>query len=606
GMIAGKDRADVDAVLAAKTRGALVLERVCGAGVDFLLLCSSLTAHLGGPGQSDYCAANAFLDAFAQQRRAAGAPVWSVAWDTWRGVGMAAGPASAVAGGAVGDPVDHPLLQHLVAESETSRTYRTEVGTGHWVLDDHRIMGSGLVPGTTYLELVRAAVAHRAGDRPVELVDVVFATPVIVPDERTRVLYTTLEERDGGKRFTVRSRDGDTWLEHAVGSVGFPDPAPPPTRYPADLLRQVGPAELIDDPAEIKRRFKLDLVERGGPMEFAFGPRWQCLREIHAGDRRLLVTLRLDEEFAADTAEYGLHPALLDVAGASARIHAEDVFYLPLTYRRLRVDAALTPTVHCYVELHESGDSGETLTCDTDIHAPDGRRLARIEGFTIKRVNDVGALRAKVADAAAPPAAPTGALRALAEGMAPEDAVAAFARICTAAELPDQLGVAHADPGALRELARAITPESLAEEIGAVSPPVGTYPRPDLDTPYVEPATPVEREVAEVWQEVLGLDRVGVHDDFFALGGHSLAAVQIGTKVQGRLGVPVDLRRFFDAPTVAGNAALVSAGVDDGQDAIEVLSRDEPADVGELSDAEVDAMLRDLLAQESRDQGDLT
>ncbi|MFE2755822.1 SDR family NAD(P)-dependent oxidoreductase [Actinosynnema sp. NPDC059335] len=606
GVIAGKTRADADAVLAAKTRGALALDRACGDGLDFLLLCSSLTSLLGGPGQSDYCAANAYLDAFAQAKRAEGAPVWSIAWDTWRGVGMAAGLTAALGGEDLGEPVGHPLLQHLVAESGTSRTYRTEVTSDHWVVDDHRIMGAGLVPGTTYLELVRAAVAHRAAGRAVELGGVVFAAPVIVPDGRSRVLYTTVEERDGGGRFTVRSRDGDTWQEHAAGSVSFGAPEPPPARDLAELLRRVGPAEVVDHPEEIKRRFKLDLVERGGPLEFAFGPRWQCLREIRVGDRGLLVTLRLDERFAGDTAEYGLHPALLDVAGASARIHARDVFYLPFTYRKLRVDAALTDTVHCFVRLHDSGDSGETLTCDTEIYAPDGRALARIEGFTIKRVNDLGALRAKVAEAVAAEPAPTGGvLRALGEGMAARDAVAAFARICEAAELPDRLVVAHAEPGELLALARTVTPELLAREAGAVAPPVGTHPRPDLDTPYAPPGTPAEQAVAEVWQEVLGLDRVGVHDDFFALGGHSLAAVQIGAKLQGRFGAAPDLRRFFDHPTVAATAALLDAGDRHDHEVIEVLSRDERAGVDELSDAEVEAMLLDLLARENREQEDL-
>ncbi|WP_396229880.1 hypothetical protein, partial [Frankia sp. CpI1-P] len=62
-------------------------------------------------------------------------------------------------GGPAGEPTGHPLLQRLVRRTDQARTYLTVLRTADsWILDDHRIMGHGLVPGTTYLELVRAAV----------------------------------------------------------------------------------------------------------------------------------------------------------------------------------------------------------------------------------------------------------------------------------------------------------------------------------------------------------------------------------------------------------------------------------------------------------------
>ncbi|MBX6765569.1 MAG: SDR family NAD(P)-dependent oxidoreductase, partial [Actinomadura rubrobrunea] len=119
GMIAGKFREDADEVMGAKTRGTLVLDRVLDDDYDFLLLCSSLTSVLGGPGQSDYCAANAFLDAFAQwKRHRSGAPVAAVAWDTWRGVGMAADLAALVGGEPAGEPTGPPLLRLVRTEGE--------------------------------------------------------------------------------------------------------------------------------------------------------------------------------------------------------------------------------------------------------------------------------------------------------------------------------------------------------------------------------------------------------------------------------------------------------------------------------------------------------
>jgi NAD(P)-dependent dehydrogenase (short-subunit alcohol dehydrogenase family) len=78
-------------VLAPKVAGTEALMRVLeGKRLDFIALCSSITALEGGPGQVDYCAANAFLDGFATEiARQSGAPIVSINWNTWRDVGMA-------------------------------------------------------------------------------------------------------------------------------------------------------------------------------------------------------------------------------------------------------------------------------------------------------------------------------------------------------------------------------------------------------------------------------------------------------------------------------------------------------------------------------------
>jgi amino acid adenylation domain-containing protein len=75
------------------------------------------------------------------------------------------------------------------------------------------------------------------------------------------------------------------------------------------------------------------------------------------------------------------------------------------------------------------------------------------------------------------------------------------------------------------------------------------------------PRTPVEEVTAEIWAQVLRLPAVGIHDDFFGLGGHSLLGTQVVSRMRDSFGVDVSLRSLFETPTVAGVAAAVEAAL---------------------------------------------
>jgi hypothetical protein len=85
------------------------------------------------------------------------------------------------------------------------------------------------------------------------------------------------------------------------------------------------------------------------------------------------------------------------------------------------------------------------------------------------------------------------------------------------------------------------------------------HPRPELPCAYAAPADDTERLIAEVWQEELGIERIGVHDDFFSAGGDSLIAIRLVSRLRQLLDAPLGVRSLYDRPTVAALASQVRA-----------------------------------------------
>jgi len=100
---------------------------------------------------------------------------------------------------------------------------------------------------------------------------------------------------------------------------------------------------------------------------------------------------------------------------------------------------------------------------------------------------------------------------------------------------------------------------------------------------YEAPTFHVQERVAEIWAEVLSVNRIGIHDNFFDLGGHSLLAMRIISKIHDDFGTAVSMRSFLDAPTVAGLAAVIETALGSKQFSEPALT--DPAtgeDIGEL------------------------
>ena len=100
------------------------------------------------------------------------------------------------------------------------------------------------------------------------------------------------------------------------------------------------------------------------------------------------------------------------------------------------------------------------------------------------------------------------------------------------------------------------TPNGKADRLRLPAP---TRNRPDLGNVFVAPETDVERELARIWSKVLAIDDIGVGDDFFELGGDSLAAAKVANRVRKAFGVEPPVTAIYEGPTVAQLARVIQS-----------------------------------------------
>lgn len=138
-----------------------------------------------------------------------------------------------------------------------------------------------------------------------------------------------------------------------------------------------------------------------------------------------------------------------------------------------------------------------------------------------------------------------------------EETMAAFERILSRNRLP-QIAVSSRPLPPLIELARRAALDGAAGPTDEAQVADAVYDRPDLPTAYIAPHDDTEEKLANIWQRLLGVNKVGRNDNFFRLGGHSLVAMQLIARVRDDFEVEMPLRMSFEAPTIAELAERIA------------------------------------------------
>jgi acyl carrier protein len=117
------------------------------------------------------------------------------------------------------------------------------------------------------------------------------------------------------------------------------------------------------------------------------------------------------------------------------------------------------------------------------------------------------------------------------------------------------------------------------------------HPRPNLPNPYVASRNDLEQEIVAMWQELLGIEQIGIYDNFFELGGHSLLATQLVSRMRDTFKVELPLRELFESPSIATLSETIAKQRGEKQRAEEDVAK-LLAMVDQMSDDEAKALLQ--------------
>jgi acyl transferase domain-containing protein/thioesterase domain-containing protein/acyl carrier protein len=577
-LIQVKTQSEVEEVFAPKVQGTLVLDSLFEDGeLDCLVLFSSTSSVLAPPGQIDYVAANAFLNAFARSRspRRKTRTV-AVNWGVWNEVGMAAEAAARMSrgGGArsmTEEPVKHPMFSTRLTDgrglNELHASYRA---TAHWFLDEHRTLtGHALVPGTGFIEMARAALRECGESGDFEINDLFFFRPLTVGDDETKEVRVRIRRIEAGYTFDVQSKcttEGHRvgWETHAQARLLLH------ALSPAETL----PVEAVEARCSLRRTPEDPHGIRSKQEDFLrFGPRWRVLRRAAYGKDEAVARVEIPARFEGDLKDFALHPALLDFATGFAieLIHGYEggqALWVPVSYQSIRVRGPLPARLVSWVRNQgENRADKEFAAFDVVLAEPGGRVVVEVEGFSMKRIGretdfalarkpSAAELEWETAAGAGDDRQLSPAERAfrhnLRHGIKPAEGLAALDRILTQERMPEVIVTSLELEGLFRQVEAS---GGRRENTSA------QFDRPTLDSEFVEPRDDVEKTLVGFWQELLGVKSVGVRDSFFDLGGHSLIAVRLFARIKKAFQVEYPISVLFEAPTIERCAEMIRSVV---------------------------------------------
>lgn len=282
----------------------------------------------------------------------------------------------------------HPLVEKCLLKTMNESVYLIKFSLDkHWMLQEHKILGSNIVPGTTYIEVCKEACRRHFENDNVMFKEIHFLNPLIVrTDEQFVETHIIITDQEDGAKFMVVSKhqddeDNDVWEKHAEGLMCIHD----------GVIEQE-PIRIELGKVKEKEEFSFDQTDKESDDGVYLGPRWRCVEHMYKyseGDKDVLVAeVQIPDKYRTDLKDYNYHPSMADAA-LNLPIQTLTGFelYLPFYYKDLKIYKKIPEHFYSKLIKKEGKLGADVLTFEVIFSDFEGNVIASIGEYATKRVN---------------------------------------------------------------------------------------------------------------------------------------------------------------------------------------------------------------------------
>jgi len=282
----------------------------------------------------------------------------------------------------------YPLLERCLVESMDQSIYLVNFSLNKdWVLQEHKIFDSCIVPGTAYLEICREVFREYYGSEMLEIENFMFFSPIMASEKTAEVeTHVIVREEEGWSKISVVSKKVEDsgeyrWIQHAQGRI---------RKLETKLEKCQSYQEIMSCPQ--KQEVNIKISGQSSDTTVYLGPRWHCFEHIYKiymeDGEVICVEIKLQDQFKTDMDQYLYHPSLADGAlNFPLQIYVGTEVYLPYTYGNLKIYNKLPSHFYSKVK-RTSGYAGDDIMVFDAVFADmEGNILAKINNYAVKKVN---------------------------------------------------------------------------------------------------------------------------------------------------------------------------------------------------------------------------
>jgi acyl carrier protein/NADP-dependent 3-hydroxy acid dehydrogenase YdfG len=545
GIIAFKTKEMADDVLKAKTRGTLLMDELWGVDkLDFVVYFSSVSAVLGDASRVDYTGANSFMDTYACYRnQIKPGSAYSVNWDSWGKVGMAARWEETQALNRKKLYLNEKSYQqgiYLISKKDHEEIYQVGFDDAiSWVYKEHIVAGQPAIVGTFIINLFTQYAKLKYADKTPVISDLFFLKPVFLNNKECPNIRIYAVPENGKMKVNLSvldiSKATDTWDVVATAYVSAEEPS---AHQKIDFA-----TEIANFGGEEKKEQMFQKVTVNGADILSYSERWLNITKKYKKGSAFLLEQTLKDEFVDDVKNFSVHPALFDTTVANLFLYYTRDGYLPFNYKKLTIYGNFTSRIYAKVDVINEPKQGNVAVFNESIYNENGELVLKAEGYSL-----VAALNEQKENE---PAVASKAKPADEEFILPEEGLEIFDRIVYYGNDTNVIVTPYNLLNTIKKQ-REDKKEKEKEEETAT-----TYDRPELSTEYVAPSNEIEETVAKIWGQVLGIGQIGINDNFNELGGNSLLVVQAVSNISNAFSVQIPVELFKGPITIKSLAEYI-------------------------------------------------